>query len=820
MPGYRRRHREGNLRSGGRKPVVAFVVDAVFPFHLGGREIRYHELTKRLSEHASVHIYTMQWWDGPRTLVDGNTTFHAISRYYPMYTNGRRSLKQATFFALGCLRLLWHRFDVLSADHIPYFQILVLRLIADLRRKRFVVTWHEVWSRESWREYLGWIGVAAWLTEWLAMRLPDSIVAASSQTEQRLRASIGSRRLIAVAPNGVDLDAIGNTSPDSNPTDLVVVGRIVGHKRVDMLLDAIALLHTAGVHATCRVIGDGPEREALYRQAQVQGLSHAVDFRHDVRSQTEVYALVKAARVAVFPSEREGFGAAVLEALACGVPVVTTSAPDNLSQHLVSRAVRGAICEPSAGALAATLQDLLADPQLSHGDADPWIEEYSWDTVVRAMTDPLGLPAHPGPADLALSASSLSTSPETHQPTPISIDAGLDRKVKVAIFVHYLPPHVGGIEVVAAGQASSLAALGATVTVITSACGATSGLAESPGYSVRRIPAWNYFEERWGAVYPLFAPSLIWHAYRAVKRADVVHAHDAFYLPSLVAALWARVCRKPLIVTQHVDFVPHPNSLVRLAQRLIYSTTGRFVLRSSERIIILNSRVAAFLVSKGIEESKVMFLPNGLDPQEFSPGDKEDKLALRRKYNLPEDKILALFVGRFVPKKGFSKLFDLPAAANLDLVFVGGAPPPGHNRGDQHFLGVIDRDSMPDIYRLSDIFVLPSQGEGFPLTAQEAMACGLPVVMTDDPAYDLYQLDKKLVKLVDPSIESIGTALESTAADQELREAMARYSREYTLKNFDQCTKIAELIDVYRVHLNGPRQLGLRGGQQQRATHN
>jgi glycosyltransferase involved in cell wall biosynthesis len=803
MARRRRRPSGDNPTPSGGKPVVALVIDAVFPYHLGGREVRYHELTKRLSQHASVHVYTMQWWEGPRTLVDGDITFHAISRNHAMYVKGRRSLKQASFFALGCMRLLWHRFDVLSADHIPYFQILVLRLIADLRRKRFVVTWHEVWSRASWREYLGWMGVLAWLTEWLAMRLPDSIIAASAQTEQRLRAVVGSRALIAVAPNGVDLDAINSADPDGNVTDLVVVGRLVNHKRVDMLLDAISRLHAAGVLATCRIIGDGPEREALHHQAEVQGLSTVVDFRHGVRSQTEVYALVKAARIAVFPSEREGFGAAVLEALACGVPVVTTSAPDNLSKDLVSRSARGFVCAPSADALATTLQHLLADPELRRGEPDPWIGEYSWETVVRAMMEPLDLAAQPQRASRAVFGRRLHVAPGDLESVRATVDLARDRKLNVALFVHYQPPHIGGIEVVAARQAASLAAADATVTVITSACGASAGLTKSHGYSVRRIRAWNYFEDRWNAVYPLFSPSLIWHGYKAVQRADVVHAHDAFYLPSLVAAVWARRCRKPLIVTQHVDFIPHPNPLVRFGQRFIYSTTGSFVLRSSQRVIVLNSRVAAFLVDRGIDQSKVTFLSNGLNPDEFCPASTEHKLSLRRKYNLPEDKLLALFVGRFVPKKGLFTLFDLPAIPNLHVVFVGGVAPPGHTREDQHFLGMIDRRSMPNIYQLSDIFILPSQSEGFPVTAQEAMASGLPVIMTDDPAYDLYELDKTLVKLVASDGESIGDALASTAADPELRRVMGAYSRRYALENFDERTKVVELMEMYGHQLSG-----------------
>jgi hypothetical protein len=127
-------------------PVVALVSDAIFPYSCGGREIRYHELTRRLAGHAELHLYTMRWWDGPRVRKDEIVTFHAISRLRPMYTKNRRSLRQAIFFALACLRLLASRFDVLEADHMPLLQILVLRFVATVKRKRFVVTWHEVWG--------------------------------------------------------------------------------------------------------------------------------------------------------------------------------------------------------------------------------------------------------------------------------------------------------------------------------------------------------------------------------------------------------------------------------------------------------------------------------------------------------------------------------------------------------------------------------------------------------------------------------------------------------------------------------------------------
>jgi glycosyltransferase involved in cell wall biosynthesis len=370
-----------------RLPVVALVSDAIFPYHRGGKEIRYHEVSRRLAGRAEVHVYTMHWWDGPRVRRDEAVTLHAISPLLPLYTSNRRSLRQAIFFALACVRLLGSRFDVLEADHMPYLQILVLRLVATVKRKRLVVTWHEVWGKSYWRKYLGRAGLAAGFVEELAMRLPDHIIAASSHTAERLCVTLGTRASITVAPNGIDLEAVRSSYPDHATTDLVVVSRLIAHKRIGMLLDAVSLLHAGGMPVTCRVIGDGPEREELHDQARALGVERAVDFRHAVHEQKEVYALVKAAKVFVFPSAREGFGIAVLEALACGVPVVTTSAPDNLAQHLVARSAHGTICDPTASAIADAVKLLLTHRRSptgkGPGDDDAWLADYGWD----AMTD-------------------------------------------------------------------------------------------------------------------------------------------------------------------------------------------------------------------------------------------------------------------------------------------------------------------------------------------------------------------------------------------------------------------------------------------------
>jgi glycosyltransferase involved in cell wall biosynthesis len=312
-----------------------------------------------------------------------------------MYSGERRSYREALFFALACLRLLRFRFDALDADQFPNFHIFTLRLVTWLKRRRLTVTWHEVWGPAYWREYLGWLGRVGWVVEWLAMRIPDQLIAASPQTATRLREILGDRASISVVPNGIDLEGIRNSGPDSARVDLVTVGRLLPHKNVEKLLESVALLHAAGLPVTCRVIGDGPQHAALLARARELRIDHAVDFRTDVWEQKDVYGLMKAARVAVFPTAREGFGIAVLEAIACGLPVVTTSAPDNLARYLVQRSESGVVCDPTAEAVAAAVRRLLADgidrpvdrPRAQEG----WLTEHGWDAAADRVAQVLGI---------------------------------------------------------------------------------------------------------------------------------------------------------------------------------------------------------------------------------------------------------------------------------------------------------------------------------------------------------------------------------------------------------------------------------------------
>lgn len=370
--------------------------------------------------------------------------------------------------------------------------------------------------------------------------------------------------------------------------------------------------------------------------------------------------------------------------------------------------------------------------------------------------------------------------------------------MNIVIGTHYFPPHVGGMEIVAKTQATLFAKQGHDVTVITSAVGHESGTSSENGYAAVRIPVWNFFETHMGVPFPFFAPTLVWRSYHAVKHADVVHVHDVFYQTSFILAMWAKLLRKPLVVTQHVGMIPHPNKLVHFVQWLTYRTTGKFVFATSRKILLLNGGVRDFLLQLGIPSTRLQFLPNGVDTAVFRPNPSADIERIRRTHGLPVDKPIALFVGRFVPKKGFHKLLEA-ASDDYRIALAGGTKPESVAVNDSQvtFLGALDPQTLATVYTAVDMFILPSEGEGFPLTIQEAMATRLPIITTQDPGYAIYELNPKLFVQINPTVPHIKTTLHDLAKNPQLRKAMADYSYTYAKKHFSWDNNSHEMLQLF-----------------------
>jgi len=311
---------------------ITLVSDALYPWHTGGKEVRYHELTRGLQARGhDLEIASMRWWDQDELSEDG-IRYRALTPRLPMYTDGKRSMRQGILFAGACLKLLRTDADVLEADHMPYLQLFPLWLVAKLRRLPFTVTWHEYWGRDGWNHYLGGTaGRVAALIEKVAARLPDRIVAVSEATATDLRRAGVKPERITLAVNGVAAFAEHSTR-----TGTVAVGRLIEHKRFDVAVKTIAELKRMGHTETLQIVGDGPERNNLEKLVDEHGVRELVRFRGTLASQEDLWNLVAGARVLIAPSEREGYGLAVAEAMHLGTPVVVSDHPDNASKDLVN----------------------------------------------------------------------------------------------------------------------------------------------------------------------------------------------------------------------------------------------------------------------------------------------------------------------------------------------------------------------------------------------------------------------------------------------------------------------------------------------------
>lgn len=368
---------------------------------------------------------------------------------------------------------------------------------------------------------------------------------------------------------------------------------------------------------------------------------------------------------------------------------------------------------------------------------------------------------------------------------------------KALLVAHNYPPHIGGLEVVVWRQAQSMAENGYDVTVLTSSYGGGSSEVEAQTrLEVIRLPCSHVLERISTIVFPLFSPRLVFELWRQVKRADVVHIHDVFYMSSWVAAVLAVMARLPILLTQHVAMVEHPSKLVMAVQKLVYGTAGRWIFSKARRIVVYNENVRAFLGSRGVPEARILLMANGIDTTQFRPGTPDERLELRRRFGLPQDRRLVLFVGRLVEKKGYQILLEA-RDPTYDVVFVGPGTIPRQGRTEGvHWVGPLDQAQTCELYRACDLFAFPAVGEIFTLVMQEAMACGLPVLTTDDPAY-VGSIASASVVLCRRDADSFRAAMKDLLADTDRLLALGVRSRQLAVQYFDWRANISRLIDVY-----------------------
>ncbi len=358
---------------------IAFVSDAIWPYNKGGKEKRMHDISIRLAQKGhDVHIFTMKWWQGDATKVENGVTLHAISPLYPLYAGPRRSIKQGILFGLMCFKLIKETWDVIDVDHMPFFPLFSVKLVCLLKGKKMTATWNEVWGRDYWVKYMGLLGNISYIIERLSVLLPDKIISISELTTNKLKTELKSAKQIVTIPIGVDIEHIQKIKPSKQKSDVIYVGRLLSHKNVDVLIKAVALLAKQNKSISCLIIGTGPELSNLQKLTRELKLEKNVAFLTNIKESDEVYALMKSSKVFVLPSTREGFGIVVLEANACGIPVITVDHEDNAAKDFFSEGMVNELTKIDSKSLSSKLNQFLAYKQtVSTMDVS-----YTWDFII------------------------------------------------------------------------------------------------------------------------------------------------------------------------------------------------------------------------------------------------------------------------------------------------------------------------------------------------------------------------------------------------------------------------------------------------------
>lgn len=172
------------------------------------------------------------------------------------------------------------------------------------------------------------------------VRSSHTLVAVSGAVSSHL-ASLGApAEDVVVAPNGVDHTTYHPHARrpvgTSEGLRAVFIGRLIDNKGPQIALDAVADARRAGRDVRLTVLGDGPLRARLEARAGARGLGDAVVFAGHV---TDVARHLREADLLLRPSFTEGLPLAVLEAMACGVPVVCSTVPGNT--EVVAHGVNG-----------------------------------------------------------------------------------------------------------------------------------------------------------------------------------------------------------------------------------------------------------------------------------------------------------------------------------------------------------------------------------------------------------------------------------------------------------------------------------------------
>lgn len=313
----------------------------------------------------------------------------------------------------------------------------------------------------------------------------------------------------------------------------------------------------------------------------------------------------------------------------------------------------------------------------------------------------------------------------------------------------------------------------------------------------------------------------LWQMYRYFKREkiDIVHTHTPKC--SLLGQLSAKLAGVPIIINTIHGFYFHEN--MKAAKRWFYITMEWIAAKCSTMILSQNPEdIETAIELRVCKPNKIKPLGNGVDLNKFEPGrfNSDFKKKMKQQIGLPNNSIIVGIIGRLVREKGFLELFAamkniIAENRNAWLVIIGPEEPQKTDKISGHTFkeyGIADRtiwlgrckgDEIPQLLACFDIYALPSWREGFPRSAIEAAAMGLPIVTTNIRGCRQVVTEGVNGLLVPlKNIDKLKEALNTLIKNKKLRKKMGQAGYERARAEFDEGRVCQIVLDAYNICLS------------------
>lgn len=347
---------------------IAILYDVLYPFSIGGGEKTNWELARRLAARGhDVTLVSSRMWEGSPYIDRDGVRCAGVCRWLQRTNRlGNRSILQPVLFAVGTFRFLRkERFDVVVCCAFPYLAALAAKLALTFTQTPLALMWFEARGFAAWIKQAGPVlGTFAAFFERCTRFLSPFNQANSLFTSERMIRLLGMRPdSISVIHCGVDYAQMTAAAAIHKERLILTVSRLVPHKRVDTLLEAFNSIAPEFPGHTLCIVGSGVEYVKLLNKVRETGLQDRVHFMECVSDEV-LQNLFGIAEVFVLPSEQEGFGMVLIEAMAAGASVIARRSELSAAQYVIENGRDGLLFDDTGG-LAETLRKVLSDGNLS-----------------------------------------------------------------------------------------------------------------------------------------------------------------------------------------------------------------------------------------------------------------------------------------------------------------------------------------------------------------------------------------------------------------------------------------------------------------------